>query len=624
MVAGGILVTGLFGAASAARAAPVIYVLPPGPIPPSAVREPFALGLYVPGAGGEISRASTIASLVRGKVENALLGGKPGGKPIAELYFGVAPAGAQRPIVYVQLPPPGEHHNTKRYRIAFIGGGYNGILTSESTRIRGLVSVADIAPSLVDLRAGRTPKIRSQRDNDTTQDLRELDARLARVHNDRGWVYVVVILMLAALVVIRPPTAVLFGAAAVTASLLLSWAGATRFWVVIPTTAALSAVLATVGSWRRQWLRILLAAFLLRFLLLLAADPELNSLAVLGARPDGGGRFYGIGNQVETLLLPPVVGAAAVGGTRWLLPLGALALATVGWSKAGADGGGLLVFATALAVLAVRLRGLALTPRRLALLGAGVVALGLALVGVDAALGGSSHITHAVGTGPGSIFGDLGHRLHLSWKSATTNAYNIGLFLASAAALVWMATMKPRPPTVDAMVIAIAVSLLVNDTPVDVVGLGALGCAALLRWESVDSRPMRRGALTAASVAAVLALAGCGSQGTVQPVAQTVVGTIKAEAPGKAIFVNQGCGACHTYGPAGPEANGKIGPDLDKLATYAKQAKQPLAKFVDESIVDPNKYVQPGYPKNVMPKSYKTLPANDLKDLVDFLTKPQG
>ena len=135
---------------------------------------------------------------------------------------------------------------------------------------------------------------------------------------------------------------------------------------------------------------------------------------------------------------------------------------------------------------------------------------------------------------------------------------------------------------------------------------------------------MRRGALTAASIAAVLALAGCGSQGTTQPVAATVVGTIKAEAPGKAVFVNQGCGACHTYGPAGSEAVGKIGPDLDKLATYAKQAKQPLASFVHESIVNPNKYVQKGYPKNVMPKSYSSLPATDLKALVDFLTKPQG
>ncbi len=136
---------------------------------------------------------------------------------------------------------------------------------------------------------------------------------------------------------------------------------------------------------------------------------------------------------------------------------------------------------------------------------------------------------------------------------------------------------------------------------------------------------MRRGALiAAAATAAVLALAGCGKEGVVRPVAGTVIGTVKAEAPGKAIFVNQGCGACHTYKPAGSDAVGTIGPDLDKLAAYAKTANQPLAQFVHDSIVNPDKYVEKGFPKGVMPKSYKALPPNDLKALVDFLTKPQG
>jgi cytochrome c551/c552 len=135
---------------------------------------------------------------------------------------------------------------------------------------------------------------------------------------------------------------------------------------------------------------------------------------------------------------------------------------------------------------------------------------------------------------------------------------------------------------------------------------------------------MRRGALIAGCALALLALAGCGSEGVVTPTPQTVVGTVRREAPGKAIFINQGCGACHTFQPAGPEANGQIGPDLDKLPAYAKQAKQPLVPFTHESIVDPDKYVQPGYPKGVMPKSYAAMPASDLNALVDFLTKPQG
>lgn len=135
---------------------------------------------------------------------------------------------------------------------------------------------------------------------------------------------------------------------------------------------------------------------------------------------------------------------------------------------------------------------------------------------------------------------------------------------------------------------------------------------------------MRRGALIVGCALALLALAGCGSEGTVTPTPQTVVGTVQQAAPGKAIFISQGCGSCHTYGPAGPDANGSIGPDLDKLPAYAKQAKQPLVPFTHESIVAPEDYIQPGYPKGVMPKSYAALPAKDLNALVDFLTKPQG
>jgi cytochrome c551/c552 len=393
-------------------------------------------------------------------------------------------------------------------------------------------------------------------------------------------------------------------------------------WVLILGMVGLTIGFALAGSVRRRLVPISVAVFFALYLAVLAVSTETNSLAVLGARPDGGGRFYGMTNQIETLLLAPVIAAVAIAGLRWLVPLGALVLITVGWSKAGADGGGLLVFGTALAVLALRLQRLALTPRRVALAAAAVVVVAFALVGLDAALGGSSHVTRAVGTGPDSLLGDLGHRLHLSWKSATEYWHRTVTFLGCVAVIVWMGTMRPRRATVDALLAALAVSLLVNDTPVDVVGLGALGCAALVRWESVDSRPMRRGALTAAFVLAMLTLSGCGNQGVVAPTAKNVVGTVAKEAPGKAIFASQGCDTCHTYAPAG--AKGTIGPDLDKLADYAKTAKQPLAKFVHESIVNPGAYVEKGF-QDVMPKDYgKKLSDAQLNDLVDFLTKPQG
>ena len=608
------------GASAGAEARPTIYVMPPNGT--FVTGEMGAAGLYVPGAGGTVSRAVAIAALRRGAVPSDL--GRAHGKILVDLAFGV-PVQPLQPAVYVSLPPPGEHSNTKRYDVLIVGAGYRGILTSDSTRIRGLVSIADLAPTAVALQEGRSAPIRAEPDRDAPEDLRRLDTRLARVHHDRGWAFAIVVLTIIALTLFAPRAAAVGGAAAFTASLLLSWAGATRFGLVIPALAAMTIALAVAGSFRRSIVPGVVAAFLGALTIVLAVDPELNSLAVLGARPDGGGRFYGIGNQVETLLLPPVLVAAAIGGLRWLVPLAGLALVAIGWSKTGADGGGVLVFATALGVLALRLRGLAITPRRLALVAVAVLVVALAFVGLDAALGGSSHVTRAVGSGPDSLVGGLGHRLHLSWAAVTDRWFHGVIFLSCLAALVLMGTIRPRRATVDALLAGVAVSLLVNDTPVDVIGLGALGCWALLRWESVDSRPMRRGALiAAAATAAVLALAGCGKEGAVRPLPDTVVGTVKAEAPGKAIFISQGCGSCHTFKPAGPEANGTIGPDLDKLPQYAQKAKQPLAQFVHDSIVNPDKYVEKGYPKGVMPKAYKDLPPNDIKALVDFLTNPQG
>jgi cytochrome c551/c552 len=139
----------------------------------------------------------------------------------------------------------------------------------------------------------------------------------------------------------------------------------------------------------------------------------------------------------------------------------------------------------------------------------------------------------------------------------------------------------------------------------------------------------------------VLVVAGCGSQGTVAPKPETVVGSVPKQtstqatttstpagggtttsggggANGKALFASNGCVSCHTYKPAG--SNAKIGPDLDKLNQYAKQAKQPLEQFTRTSITDPNAYVQPGFPRGVMP-SFATLPKNQVDALVSFLTK---
>jgi cytochrome c oxidase subunit 2 len=85
----------------------------------------------------------------------------------------------------------------------------------------------------------------------------------------------------------------------------------------------------------------------------------------------------------------------------------------------------------------------------------------------------------------------------------------------------------------------------------------------------------------------------------------------------KALFVDNGCNGCHTFKPAG--ANGKVGPDLDKLAEEARRAGKPLEEFIRESIVNPTVYVEPGYPKGLMPGTYAGLPKAQLDALVTFL-----
>jgi mono/diheme cytochrome c family protein len=124
-------------------------------------------------------------------------------------------------------------------------------------------------------------------------------------------------------------------------------------------------------------------------------------------------------------------------------------------------------------------------------------------------------------------------------------------------------------------------------------------------------------------------LAGCGAGQTVLPTAETVVGAVPttttptAAPPGDAkagavLFKSQGCGGCHTFKPAG--TNGTIGPDLDKLARYAKAANQPLDAFVRESIANPSAYVEKGY-QPTMPNFGDTLSAKQISDLVAYLTQ---
>ena len=94
-------------------------------------------------------------------------------------------------------------------------------------------------------------------------------------------------------------------------------------------------------------------------------------------------------------------------------------------------------------------------------------------------------------------------------------------------------------------------------------------------------------------------------------------GTTTAEQPagnaqaGRAVFVSQGCGSCHTFAPAG--ATGTVGPNLGEVLAGKDAA------FIHESIVDPNAEIASGFSAGIMPQNYGQLSQQQLDDLVAFL-----
>jgi mono/diheme cytochrome c family protein len=136
---------------------------------------------------------------------------------------------------------------------------------------------------------------------------------------------------------------------------------------------------------------------------------------------------------------------------------------------------------------------------------------------------------------------------------------------------------------------------------------------------------MRTRVLLLVCLAAILS--GCGGGALVAPTAATVVGSLPTAtavkgdpAAGKTIFASSGCAGCHTFKPAG--ATGKVGPDLDNLASDAQKAGQgSLDQYTASSIKNPSAYVVPGYKAGVMPSYGSQLSDKQIADLTAYLTK---
>ena len=439
-----------------------------------------AVGLLVPDAGPETSAARALAALERGEVRNSLLGDNPPGDPLVEADFAQGPPAGR--VIVLGLPRGGLQPNDRRYPIAVLGPGYRGLLTSESTRIPGLVSIVDVAPTALD----REGRLGSTAADDPVSELSGLDARIRANREAKTAVLLVSLALLVALAVFVP-AAVLPGLAAVLlANLALGIAGATEVWVdvlVIVLFAAAALVFARLPLVAHG---LLLAGVLAAYLVAMAIDDRWVALSPLG--PTQNARFYGLSNLLATLMLAPALAGAAILGRRfglWAFGAGAaLALITVGGSQFGADGGGVLVLLAGYGVLIALEYGLTRRTAIAAAAAAGVLVLALAL-------GGGSHVTEALSDGPAGLAGDFWRRLELSWLRATSG-WGVGLLVGGGIVVLALLALRERRALLTAYLVALAVSLLVNDSPNDVIIAGLVGYLALSSAPGVAPRAGER------------------------------------------------------------------------------------------------------------------------------------
>jgi hypothetical protein len=343
--------------------------------------------------------------------------------------------------------PPGE--SDEPVAIGFAGRGFDGNLTSDSTRTDGYVLSTDTAPTILDHFGIDIPAemsgqpIRSEGSVDPAA-IDSLLERMEVVSPRRGpviglsiaaWVAAALIVVLASRGRLARPAVRVLGLSVVYLPLvLLAGAalepsqGAERLLVLLGAPALAEATLTVVSGYRA--LAVASTLTVVAYAVDVIAGSGLTSLSLLGPNPGLGVRFYGIGNELEALLAVLVVagcGAALAGFLPALSPpRSALAFLAAGLlcafvfaaGRFGADVGAAIVFPVGGAVAAVLVAG---RGRRSALLLVVVAPFGaLALLAlIDLVSGANAHLTRSVLDAGG--LGDLAEvaqrRLQLSAHS---------------------------------------------------------------------------------------------------------------------------------------------------------------------------------------------------------------
>jgi hypothetical protein len=418
--------------------------------------------------------------------------------------------------------------------IGIAGRGFDGDLTSGSTRLDGYVLSTDIAPTILRRLGVDVPSqmsgqpIRAEGEVDPAAVV-ALGDRMAVVSDRRGpviglslavWVLALGLafglaggalaraaVKVVGLAVVYVPLVLLAGAAiepGETVEMLLAMGGA-------PGLAALTLVL--FGGYRA--LAVASALTVLACAVDTIAGSPLTALSLMGPNPGLGVRFYGIGNELEaplTVLVIAGTGAALTGFAPRLAPrpsaaaflaVGVCAAFVFAAGRFGADVGAAIVIplgaASAAAAIAAR-------RRRTALLVVAVPFVALALLALgDLITGANAHLTRSVLDAGG--LGDLGdvaeRRLRLSAHSLLRPLTFV--FMPLVVLLVALAAVRrdrlrawlEGRPALRAGLIGAAVATLVgalaNDSGALVLEIGAVYLLAFVGFAWAESQTVVQG-----------------------------------------------------------------------------------------------------------------------------------
>jgi hypothetical protein len=417
--------------------------------------------------------------------------------------------------------------------IGIAGAGFDGNLTSDSTRIGGYVLSTDVAPTILDHFGVPVPSemsgqpIRAEGTVDPAA-IESLGARMAVISHRRGPVVglnVVVWLLGLGLVALlsrgrlaRPATRVV-GLALVYLPLVLllgaaleTGEAAERLLVLLLAPLLAAATLGLLRGYRALAVASGLTA--LAYAIDLVAGSPLTSLSLLGPNPGLGVRFYGIGNELEALLAVLVtagVGAGLAGfaakasrraSAFTFLGVGLLAAAVFAAGRFGADVGAAIVFPVGAAVAAATVAGRGRRPLLLAAVAAPLLVLAL-LALVDLASGANAHLTRSVldAGGLGDLADVAQRRLQLSAHSFARPVLLAFLPLVLAAALIaylrrerlraWLRDVPAVRAGLAGALAATVVGTLANDSGALVLEVGAAYLLVYTGFAWAEARPGR-------------------------------------------------------------------------------------------------------------------------------------